>query len=340
MTTRKVLVTGGAGYIGSILVQELLLAGFEVCVYDRFFFGNNFSQHPNLTTVQGDVRNIPENLFSNVFGVLDLAALSNDPSGEMMPTKTLDINYRARRRVQELASSNKVSKYILASSCSVYGFQDGVLDETASVNPLTTYASANLLAEEAALTLGKKGTDMCITILRQATVYGLSPRMRFDLAINGMTLGLYQDGVIPLMRDGSQWRPFVHVRDTSKAFLKVLDAKSEIVNQEIFNVGSDAQNFQILQLAELVAKGLGKPLKYEFYGEVDVRSYRVNFEKIARVLDFRATHNVESAALEISQALDKGDLVPDIRTKTLQWYQELEKWNDRIKQVAPDGFIL
>jgi nucleoside-diphosphate-sugar epimerase len=155
-----------------------------------------------------------------------------------------------------------------------------------------------------------------------------------------MTLGLYQDGVIPLMRDGSQWRPFVHVRDTSKAFLKVLDAKSEIVNQEIFNVGSDAQNFQILQLAELVAKGLGKPLKYEFYGEVDVRSYRVNFEKIARVLDFRTTHNVESAALEISQALDKGDLVPDIRTKTLQWYQELEKWNNRIKQVAPDGFIL
>jgi nucleoside-diphosphate-sugar epimerase len=120
----------------------------------------------------------------------------------------------------------------------------------------------------------------------------------------------------------------------------VLDAKREIVNQEIFNVGSDAQNFQILQLAELVAKGLGKPLKYEFYGEVDVRSYRVNFEKIARVLDFKATHKVESAALEISQALDKGDLVPDIRTKTLQWYQELEKWNNRIKQVAPDGFIL
>ena len=340
MRKQKILVTGGAGYIGSILVQELLSAGFDVCVYDRFFFGNNFNPHPNLTTVQGDVRNIPEALFSNVFGVLDLAALSNDPSGEMMPTKTLDINYRARRRVQELASANRVSKYVLASSCSVYGFQDGVLDENAATNPLTTYASANLLAEGAALTLAEKGTDMSITVLRQATVYGLSPRMRFDLAINGMTLGLYQNGVIPMMRDGSQWRPFVHVRDTSQAFLSVLEAEREIVNQEIFNVGSNSQNFQIMQLAELVAKGLDKQLEYEFYGEVDVRSYRVDFGKIARVLGFTTSHNVESAAFEISEALSKGELIPDIKTKTLQWYQELEKWNSRIKQIAPDGYIL
>lgn len=340
MKKRKILVTGGAGYIGSILVQELLLVGYEVCVYDRFFFGNNFKPHPNLTTVQGDVRNIPEELFSNVFGVLDLAALSNDPSGEMMPTKTLDINYRARRRVQELASANQVSKYILASSCSVYGFQDGVLDENSAVNPLTTYASANLLAEGAALTLAEIGTDMCITVLRQATVYGLSPRMRFDLAINGMTLGLYQNGVIPMMRDGSQWRPFIHVRDTAQAFLSVLAAERERVNQEIFNVGSNSQNFQITQLAELVAKGLGKPLEYEFYGEVDVRSYKVDFGKIVQVLGFTTSYNVESAAFEISEALSKGELIPDITTKTLQWYQELEKWNSRIKQIAPDGYIL
>ena len=338
-TIKRVVVTGGSGYIGSVLCQKLVDAGFEVCVLDRFFFGDTIPKNEFIQKIKVDSRDLSIDLLEGAYAVLDLAAISNDPAGELDPVKTLDINYRARRRLQELASAAKVERYILASSCSVYGFQDGILDETSPVNPLTTYAEANILAENSALELLSKDTDMAVTLFRQATMYGLSPRMRFDIAVNGMTLGMWQKGNIPMLRDGTQWRPMIHIRDTSKAFIAALAAPIDVVNGQLFNVGSNEQNYQIMQCAELVAKGMGIPFKFEWYGHPDHRSYQVNFDKIKNTLGFTPDWTPDRAAAEILEALKSGAVVPDEKTKTLGWYSTLIEWEARLKDIAPDGRI-
>jgi len=203
--------------------------------------------------VQDDIRWSPPEVLDEVDVVMDLAALSNDPVGELDPARTLEINHEGRVRMARLARDRGASRYILASSCSIYGFQnDVVLDETSPPSPLTTYARANLLAEQDTLPLARPG--FAVVVLRQATVYGLSPRMRFDLAINGMVLGLHQTGRIPVLRDGTQWRPFVHVRDTARAFLLAMEAPAQEVSGQIFNIGSDDQNVQILPHRSIAAE--------------------------------------------------------------------------------------
>jgi nucleoside-diphosphate-sugar epimerase len=337
---KLVVVTGGSGYIGSVLCPLLVDAGFRVRVLDRFFFGNTLPDSPHIEKIKIDSRQIMQSHLEGAYAVLDLAALSNDPAGELDPVKTLDINYRARRRLQELASDIGVDRYILASSCSIYGFQDGILDENSTTNPLTTYAEANLRAEESALQLHAQGKEIGVTLFRQATMYGLSPRMRFDIAINGMTLGMWQNGSIPMLRDGTQWRPFIHIRDTSKAFILALQAEKNLVAGERFNIGSNEQNYQIMQLGKLVAEGIGKDFDFSWYGDPDHRSYQVNFDKVKRVLGFTPDWTPLEGAKEIADALESGAVKPDIYTKTLAWYTELIEWEKRMKDLAPDGNIL
>jgi len=337
---KLVVITGGSGYIGSVLSPLVALAGYQVRILDRFFFGDTIPEHANIEKIKIDSRNIQRNHLEGAYAVLDLAAISNDPAGELDPVKTLDINYRARRRLQEMASDLGVQKYILASSCSVYGFQDGILDETSTTNPLTTYAEANLRSEESALELHNKGVEMAVILFRQATMYGLSPRMRFDIAINGMTLGMWQNGSIPLLRDGTQWRPMIHIRDTSRAFLLALEARKQDVAGQRFNVGSNEQNYQIMQLGELVSSGIGKEFKFTWYGDPDHRSYKVNFDKIRKILGFTPDWTPDRGALEIAKALESGAVKPDIKTKTLAWYSELIEWEARMRELAPDGKIL
>lgn len=333
------IVTGGSGYIGSILSSLLADSGFKVVVIDRFFFGDTIISHPLIEKVKMDSRTLSMNILDGAFAVLDLAAISNDPAGELDPVKTLDINYRARRRLQELASDAGVERYILASSCSVYGFQDAIVDETSPVNPLTTYAEANILAENSALELKSKGSNMAITLFRQATMYGLSPRMRFDIAVNGMTLGMWQNGSIPLLRDGTQWRPMIHIRDTSKAFIAALNAPTSVIDGQLFNVGSNGQNYQMMECAKLVADGMKIPFKFDWYGDTDHRSYRVNFDKINSLLGFTPDWTPDRAAAEIQEALNNGSIKPDEKTKTLGWYSTLIEWETRLREVAPDGHI-
>src|ERR1019366_2457198 len=174
-----VLVTGGAGYIGCVLTELLLTEGYEVTVLDRFFFGRTLAHlesNPRLHLVQHDIRWFEPALLSGIDAVLDLAAISNDPAGQLDPAKTLAINFAGRARVCREAKAHGVKRYVLASSCSIYGFQDGIINETSAVNPLTTYAEANYKAEQANLPLGD--AHYCVTAVRQATVYGLSARMR------------------------------------------------------------------------------------------------------------------------------------------------------------------
>jgi len=227
---------------------------------------------------------------------------------------------------------------ILASSCSVYGFQDEIVNERSSTNPLTTYAKANLMAEKDTLSLANN--NFYVTILRQVTVYSLSPRMRFDLAINGMVLGFYKNGKIPIMRDGTQWRPFVHVKDTSRAFITVMETEPDIINKEIFNVGSNDQNLQILPLAELIAKSIGMPFNFEWYGSPDKRSYRVDFSKIDEKLGFKTKHTPKEGAKEIYEALVEEIVKDSIKTRTVGWYKYLLEAHKIVKEVELKGGIL
>lgn len=340
MNDKTVVITGGGGYIGSVLSPLVAEAGYQVRVLDRFFFGDTLPESPRIEKIRVDSRAIEPGMLEGAYAVLDLAAISNDPAGELDPVKTLDINYRARRRLQEMAADAGVDRYVLASSCSVYGFQDGVMDEDSPTNPLTTYAEANLRAEESALELHRRGAEMAVVLFRQATMYGLSQRMRFDIAVNGMTLGMWQNGSIPLLRDGTQWRPMIHIRDTSKAFLSALTADKAVIAGQRFNVGSNEQNYQILRLGELVATGVGKEFRHTWYGDPDHRSYQVNFDKIKDVLGFTPDWTPDRGAAEIAAALEAGTVTPDIRTKTLAWYSELIEWAERIREIAPDGTIL
>lgn len=340
----RVLVTGGAGYIGSILTETLLRAGHSVRCLDRFFFGRDAVAHleqeypERLELVRGDVRWVGPEVLRGVDAVMDLAALSNDPTGELDPRKTMEINFEGRVRIAHLAKEHGVRRYILASSCSIYGFQDGLLDESSPPNPLTIYAKANLEAEKHVLPLA--GSHFTVVVLRQATVYGLSPRMRFDLAINGMVLGLFKKGTIPILRDGTQWRPFVHVRDTARAFLLALDADPSVVVGEIFNVGADEQNVQIFPLAQAVAEAAGLPFQYEWYGLPDHRSYRVSFRKVRSALGFEPTYTPADGAREIYEALRTGSVNDGIRTITVQWYRHLLEIQSFLRETEIDGVLL
>ncbi|MEW6048041.1 MAG: NAD(P)-dependent oxidoreductase [Bacillota bacterium] len=340
----RVLVTGGAGYIGAVLTETLLAAGHSVRCLDRFFFGRDAVAHlereypDRLELVRGDVRWVGGEVFDSVDAVMDLAALSNDPTGELDPKKTLEINFEGRARIARLAKEHGVRRYILASSCSIYGFQDGVLDESSTPNPLTTYAKANLEAEKHVLPLAN--SDFTVVVLRQATVYGLSPRMRFDLAINGMVLGLFKKGTIPILRDGTQWRPFVHVRDTVRAFLLSLEAEPSAVSGQVFNVGADEQNLQIFPLAQTVAEAVGVPFRYEWYGLPDHRSYRVSFKKVRSVLGFEPSYTPSEGAREIHEALRTGAVTDGMKTITLQWYKHLLEMQLFLRETEIGGVLI
>ncbi len=338
----KILVTGGGGYIGSVLIRLLLQKGYKVKCLDRFFFGketlDDVMGNRYLEVIQDDVRTFEPNILNGVDGVIDMAALSNDPAGELDPEKTMEINHRGRARVANLAKKHGVNRYILASSCSIYGFNDGILDEKSPINPLTTYARANFNAEQDTLPLADK--NFTATALRQATVYGLSARMRFDLAINGMILGFFKSGKIPILRDGEQWRPFVHVKDTSNAFIKILEADEGLVNRQIFNIGSNDQNYQIFPLAKLVAESVGLPFEYEWYGSTDNRSYRISFDKAKNVLDFSPQFTPKEGAQEIYAALKEGKTTDSMKTKTVDWYKHLLEMQSFLKQTEINGNLL
>jgi len=338
----KLLVTGGAGYIGSTLTPALLDSGYRVKCLDRLFFGreslNQIASNPGFELIKDDVRWFDPSILADVDVVVDLAALSNDPSGELDPAKTLDINYLGRVRVAKLSKEYGVKRYVLASSCSVYGFQEGMMDENSPVNSLTTYAKANIMAERDVLPLSD--SRFAVTALRLATVYGLSGRMRFDLAINGIVLGLYKTGKIPVMRDGTQWRPFLHVKDAAKAFTTVIESPPDEVNGQVFNVGSDEQNYQILPLAELIGKSVGVPFEIEWYGSPDKRSYKVSFNKIKRTLNFTPNYTGREGAVEVYNALKEGKATDSLKTRTVEWYKHLIEAHTISKEVTLRGTVL
>jgi nucleoside-diphosphate-sugar epimerase len=318
----------------------LLKEGYAVRAVDRFFFGRQLlPEHERLEVVVEDSRKLAPAHFDGVDAVIDLVAISNDPSGELFQEATLQINRDSRVTAARLAKEAGARRYILPSSCSIYGYQeDGrIVDETSPTRPLTTYARANEMAERGVLPLADE--RFCVVVLRQATVYGLSPRMRFDLAINGMTFGAWKTGRLPLMRDGTQWRPMVHVRDTARAQLFMLEVDSAKVNGQIFNVGSADNTYRIGPLGKLVAETVAKSVEIEWYGDPDRRSYRVGFGKI-EALGYRAEKTAADGVVEICEALEAGTVDKTQQTITLDWYKELTRWHSIIHQVEMYGGIV
>jgi len=240
----KILVTGGGGYVGSVLIPSLLKDGHLVTCLDRFFFGETFLSssefRDNLQLVRDDIRWFDPKILKNIDVVLDLAALSNDPVGELDPQKTFEINHLGRSRVSSLCKEMGVSRYVLASSASVYGQQDKIANEDSEVFPLTAYSKANRGAEIDGLALNN--SDFSVTVLRFSSLYGISPRMRFDISVNSMVLELFKNNKI-VVRGKNNKRPFLHIKDAVNAYRLVLDAPSKKKTAgEIFNVGSNDQN--------------------------------------------------------------------------------------------------
>ena len=319
----KVLVTGGAGYIGSTLVRYLLDEGYSITVLDRFHFGKEtLPANSNLVLEKGDIRTASPDIIRGHDAVIDLAAISNDPAGDLNESTTISINHLGRFRMASLAKEVGISRYILPSSASVYGFSPDVLDETSPVNPLTVYGEANLNAEKDILALNDDA--FTVVVLRQSTVFGSSMRMRFDLAINGMVKGYLEKGVFPILKDGKQWRPFIHVKDTSRAMELCLRAPSADISGQIFNVGSDSNNYRIYDLASHIADSLGLPFNYEWYGAPDHRSYRLNFNKINTLLGFDCLYDAGFGAKEIASFIEKHESIcSHENTITLNWYKKL-----------------
>lgn len=337
----NILVTGAGGYIGCVLVPKLLEKGYTVKAVDRFFFGKDkLAPHENLTIIHEDCRKLKADHFAGVDAVIDLVAISNDPSGEEFKTITYEVNHLARVNAAMLAKLMGVKRYILPSSCSIYGFQDQgtIADENSQTNPLTVYAKANEKAEQGVLPLADD--NFTVTVMRQATVYGYSPRMRFDLAVNGMAYGAWKNGVIPLMRDGTQWRPMVHVEDTTDIMCLLLEADAKVISGEIFNIGSNRNNYQIGELAETIAAALPIDVKIEWYGDTDQRSYRVDFTKVEKLLEWQAKFTAADGASQVYYALENGTLEKTEQTITLDWYKKLIEWQNIIKQVDMYGGIL
>ncbi len=335
----KVLVTGASGYIGSILVPKLLNLNHEIVAVDRYFFGDYLPNNKRLKKVRVDSRDLNNSHFKNVEAVIDLVAISNDPSGEFFQDATYEINYESRVKTAKLAKKNNVRRYILPSSCSIYGFQEEghIAHEDSKTKPLTTYAKANEMAEKEILPLADD--NFIVTVLRQSTVYGFSPRMRFDLAINGMTYGAWKNRKLPLMRDGKQWRPMIHIKDTCDAQIFMLSQDSSKINGEVFNTGSPENVYQLGNLSEIVAKTVGEDVEIEWYGDKDIRSYNVSFDKIEK-LGFKAKYSAQDGVIEILDRLNDGSLDKTIKTITLDWYKKISYWHELIKEIEIDDLMI
>lgn len=338
---KTILVAGGAGYIGSILCEILLKARNKVICLDRFFFGKDKVAHlqkdPNFSIVRNDIRCVKQDIFTGVDVVIDLSGISNDPACDLDPDITKDVNLKGAISLPNLAKNAGVKRYIFSSSCSVYGGgSQKQFAEDSHPNPISLYAKLKIKAEEEIKKLASD--DFCVTFLRNATVYGVSPRMRFDLLINIMTAHAVTKRKIFVLGGGKQWRPNVHIRDVAEAFVIVIDAPVEKINGEIFNVGSNEQNYQVLQVANMIRDVVPYTEVEIVPDDADKRNYNVNFDKIHNVLGFRVKHSSAEGAVEVKQAIEKGNIdTDDIRTSTLKYYQYLIEADRILSEVKMDG---
>jgi len=336
---RTILVTGGAGYIGSVLVRELLKDDYHVRVFDKLYFGKEplSDIEKKIELIQGDVRQFPVSALKGISAVIHLGSLSNDPTAEFDPKANNEINCVGTIKVAEACKKAGVKRMTLASSAAVYGFHvDSIADETFKTNPQSEYAQSKLDAEKALLKLADK--NFCPVILRQATVGGLSPRMRWDLVVNTMTKDAYSKNKIFVYCAGDSWRPLVSVIDVARAHIKCMEAPESKVKGEIFNLVY--KNFRILELAHWIKDAFKLKLKNidieVQFGTKESRSYRISGEKMKDVLGFEPKMSVEDASREILSALMKGQYT-DFSNPiyyNIDWMKLLVGMEDKLKLIG------
>ncbi len=311
----RVLITGHEGYIGAVMAPMLVREGFEVHGLDSGLFADcDFGVQPSgIPGLRRDIRDVTASDLEGFDAVIHLAAISNDPLGNLNPDCTYEINHRASVHLAQLAKSVGVERYLYSSSCSVYGAAspDDVLDETASFSPVTPYAESKVRVE--ADVAGMADDRFSPVFLRNATVYGVSPRLRGDLVVNNLVGWAFATGHVLIKSDGTPWRPLVHVEDVCRAFLAVLRADRSLIHGEAFNVGRSGENYRILDVAEMVEDVVpNSRIEIAEGAGPDPRCYRVNFEKIERTLpDFQPAWTVRKGVEELHAAYQREGLVKD-----------------------------
>ncbi|NQT29433.1 MAG: SDR family oxidoreductase [Candidatus Saganbacteria bacterium] len=333
-----ILVTGGAGYIGSVLVKKLVEQGEKVRVFDKLYFGESglSSVKGEIDLVAGDVRNFNADLLDGVKGVMHFGSLSNDPTAEFDPKANHEINFEGTMRVAEACKKKKVRRFTFASSCAIYGFHvQGIADESFPANPQSEYSQSKLDAENGLISL--LSDNFCPAILRQATVFGFSERMRWDLVVNTMTMDAFDKGRIHVYCVGDNWRPLVDVGDVAVAHMKMLEAPEEKVAGQIFNLVD--RNFKILELGHFIAETLKSYKKVDvdvLFGTKESRSYRVSGEKLKKVLDFEPSVSVKDAAKKIWGILSSGrytDFSNPIYYN-IEWMKLLVEMEQKLKVIG------
>jgi nucleoside-diphosphate-sugar epimerase len=307
MPIRKVLVTGNNGYIGSMLTPMLVKRGYEIVGLDtNYYKGCEFIPyscvHQRFIQLVKDIRAVTRADLKNIDAVIHLAALSNDPLGELNPELTYEINYKATVKLAKLSKDVGVSRFLYASSCSMYGIapDEDFVTEDAPLAPITPYAKSKVKSEEALASMAE--TKFSPIYLRPGTACGIAPMLRCDIVLNNLVGWAYTTGKIRILSDGTPWRPAIHVEDLCHAFIACLEAPIELIHNEAFNVGKNEENYRIRDMAEIVKRVVPNcEVEYTYEHGPDTRTYRVCFDKITQRLQayFKPRWNLERSVQQL-----------------------------------------
>lgn len=306
----RILVTGTEGYLGSLLAPDLSRRGHDVTGLDTGYFKNGWlyrGTDRSVFTLDQDVRRVTREQLEGFDAVVHMAELSNDPMGDLLGQLTYEVNHKGTLRLASLAKAAGVERFIHMSSCSVYGVAEGVVDESSPTNPQTAYAECKAMVERDVSALADD--NFSPTFMRNATAFGASPRMRFDIVLNNLSGLAHTTRRISMTSDGTPWRPLVHAQDIGKAIRCALQAPRELIHNEVFNVGSNEQNYQVREIAETVAAAFPGCTTEFGQPSADNRSYRVNFDKIHEKLPgFSCDWDAASGAAQLAAIFNAVDL--------------------------------